>query len=150
MSKPGYPIWWDSTVTIYNKHTDPNTQVVTWYRTVVTDCFWNLRGTKVTVGDVVLDSKSVMCRIPKDDKFLEKKDWDALPADQKPNYFTLGQDDILAKGEVDDIINEYQSGHHSTDFLVKYGAYQQCMEIEECSINTGTGRNNEHYFVRGK
>lgn len=150
MSKPSYPVWWDATVTIYNKYTDPNTQVVTWYRTVVTDCFWNLQGTRVSIGEVVLDSKSVLCRIPKDDKFLVRKDWNALPADQKSNYFTLGQGDILAKGKVLDTINEYQSGHHSTDFLSKYGEYQQCMEVADCSDNTGVGRNNEHYLARGK
>lgn len=150
MSKPSYPIWWDTTVTIYNKFVDPNTQVVTWYRTVVSDCFWNLQGTKVSVGDVVLDSKSALCRIPKDDKFLEKKDWNALSADDKANYFTIGQSDIVVKGSVDDIINEYQTGHRSTDLLSKYRDYQQCLEISDYSNNTGVGRNNEHYLVRGK
>lgn len=150
MSKPGYPVWWDSTITIYNRFVDSNTQLVSWYRTVVTDCFWSLQGTKVSVGDVVLDSKSAVCRIPKDERFLEKKDWSALPADQKENYFTLGQSDIVVKGEVDDIINEYQSGHRSTDVLSKYREYQQCLEITEYSNNTGVGRNNEHYLVRGK
>lgn len=150
MSKPGFPIWWDSTVTIYNKFVDPNTQVESWFRTVVTDCFWSLQGTKISVGDVTLDSKSAMCRIPKDDKFLEKKDWVALPAIQKPDHFTLGQGDIVVKGEVDDIIDEYQSRHRSTDLLSKYREYQQCLEITEYSNNTGIGRNNEHYLVRGK
>lgn len=150
MSKPGYPIWWDSKITIYNKFVDPNTQIVSWYRTVVSDCFWSLQGTKISISDVVLDSKSVVCRIPKEEKFLEKKDWSALPADQKPNYFTIGQSDIIVKGEVNDVINEYQSGHRSTDLLSKYREYQQCMEINEYSNNTGLGRNNEHYLVKGK
>lgn len=150
MSKPGYPIWWENTVTIYNKYTDPTTQVVTWYRTVLTDCFWSLQGTKITISDVVLDSKSALCRIPKSDKFLERKDWNALSADQKVNYFTIGQSDIVVNGEVDDVINEYQAGHRSTDLLSKYREYQSCMEITEYSNNTGTGRNNEHYMLRGK
>lgn len=150
MSRPSYPIWWDTTVTIYNKFVDANTGVVTWYRTVVTDCFWSLQGTKVSVGDVVLDSKSVLCRIPKDEKFLDKKDWVTLASDQRSNYFTLGQSDIIVKGEVDDIINEYQSGHRSTDLLSKYRDYQWCMEISDYSNNTGVGRNNEHYLARGK
>lgn len=150
MSKPGYPLWWDSTVTIYNKYLDPNTQHVTWYRTVVTDCFWSLEGTRVSIGDVVLDSKSALCRIPKDDRFLDKKDWVLLPADQKANHFTIGQSDIVVKGEVDDIIDEYQRGHRSTDLLSKYREFQSCMEITEYSNNCGIARNNEHYLVRGK
>ena len=150
MSKSGYPIWWDTTVTIYNKFVDTNTQVITWYRTVVTDCFWNLDGTKVSIGDVVLDSKSVLCRIPKDDTFLERKDWVTLAADEKKNYFTLGQGDIIVRGSVEDTINEYQAGHRSTDLLSKYREAQWCMEITDYSNNTGVGRNNEHYLVRGK
>jgi len=150
MSRPGFPIWWDTTVTIYNKYTDPTTDVTTWYRSVVTDCFWSLQGTKVSIGEVVLDSKSALCRIPKDAKFLEKKDWTALPADQKSDHFTLGQSDIIVRGEVSDVINEYQSGHRSTDLLSKYRDYQSCLEITEYSINTGVGRNNEHYLARGK
>ena len=55
-----YPIWWDTTVTVYNKFVDSNTQVVTWYRTVIEKCFWSLQGTKISVGEVVLDSKSAM------------------------------------------------------------------------------------------
>lgn len=150
MSKPGFPIWWDSTITIYNKYTDPNTQVVEWYRSVVTDSFWKLEGSKVTVGEVVIDSKAITCRIPKDSRYLQKKVWSDLPAIDKPDHFTLGQGDILVKGSIEDVINEYQAGHRSTDLLAKYREYQQCMEIDDCSDNTGVGRNNEHYFVRGK
>lgn len=149
MSKPGFPVWWDTTITIYNKFTDAQTQVVKWFRTIVTDCFWSLDGSKVTIGDVVLDSKSILCRIPKDERFLEKKDWINVPNDEMGNYFTLGQDDIIVKGEVSDEINEYASGKRSTDLLAKYREYQECMQVGEYSINTGTGRNNEHYFARG-
>jgi len=150
MSKPTYPIWWDTTVTIYNKYTDPNTQVVEWYKSVVTDCFWSLQGTKVSIGNVELDSKSVLCRIPKDDRFLEKKQWSDLTVLEKASHFTLGQGDIIVKGSVEDVINEYSAGHRSTDLLSKYREYQSCMEINEYSNNTGIGRNNEHYLVRGK
>ena len=39
MSKPGYPVWWETTITVYNKFIDEQTQLVHWYRNVVTDCF---------------------------------------------------------------------------------------------------------------
>ena len=150
MSKQGYPVWWETTVTIYNKFVDSQTQIVRWYRNVVSDCFWQLSGTTVKVGDTVLDSKSVVCRIPKDDRFLEKQDWVKLPNDQMGNYFTIAQGDIIVKGECDEQIDEYVSGHRSTDLLGKYREYQACMEISECANNTGAGRNNEHYLTRGK
>lgn len=150
MSKPGFPIWWEDTITIYNKFVDPQTQLVRWYRQVVTDCFWKLEGSTVKVGDVTLDSKSIICRIPKDSRFLEKQDWIALPNDVKESYFTIGQADIVLKGVFEDEIDEYTAGHRSTDLLGKYRDYQACMEITDFSNNTGLGRNNEHYLIRGK
>lgn len=150
MSKPGYPIWWETTVTVYNKYKDPQTQLVRWYRTVITDCFWKLAGNTVQVGDVMLDSKSIVCRISKDDRFLEKQEWINKPNDERGNYFTVAQGDIIVKGVCADEIDEYTRGHRSTDLLGKYREYQACMEITEYSNNTGIGRNNEHYFVRGK
>lgn len=150
MSKAGYPVWWETTITIYNKVVDSQTNLVHWYRTVLADCFWQLSGTTVKVGDVTLDSKSIVCRIPKDDKFLEKQEWIALPNDQKENFFTIGQGDIIVKGECDFVIDEYVNNHRSTDLLGEYREYQACMEITDYSNNTGTGRNNEHYLTRGK
>ena len=149
MSKPGYPEWWDTTVTVYNKYTDSQTQAVTWYRTVVNDCFWQLTGAEVRVSNTVLDSKAIVCRIPKDDAFLEKQDWIKLPVEELSDYFTLAQGDILVKGECDFVIDEYTKGKRSTDLLSLYNQYQACMEITEFSNNTGTLRNNEHYLLRG-
>lgn len=150
MSKPGFPVWWDTTITVYNKYIDPQTQLVTWFRNVVADCFWKLDGSMVQVGDVTLDSKSIICRIPKDDRFLEKQEWINLPNDEMGNYFTLAPDDILVKGVCSFEVDEYTSGHRSTDLLGKYREYQACMAITEFSNNTGIGRNEKHYFVRGK
>ena len=150
MSKPGYPLWWEHTVTIYNKYTDPTTNVISWFRTVVTDCFWKLVGAEVRVGDTLLDSKSIICRIPKDPTFIEKQEWIALTTEQKASYFTLAQGDIIVKGECDFVIDEYDKGKRSSDLLGLYSQYQACMEITEWSNNTGAGRNNEHYLARGK
>ena len=150
MSKPGYPIWWENTVTIYNKFVDEQTDIVSWFKMVLTDCFWQLTGTEINVGDVALNSKSIVCRIPKDDRYKDKSEWVKIPNDKMSDYFTIGQGDIVVKGECDFVINEYQDGHRSSDLLAKYHEYQQCMEITQYSINTGLGRNNEHYLVRGK
>lgn len=145
-----YPIWWDTTITIYNKYEDSQTHVVLWFRHVLRNCFWKYTGDKVSVGTVVLDTKSVVCRIPKDAQFLEKYEWQRLPNDQMADYFTIGLGDIIVKGEVTDEIDEYTAGNRSSDLLEKYKNLQGCMEIEDFSINTGLGRNNEHYLTRGK
>ena len=91
--------WWDTTITIFNRFEDPQTQVVTWYRTVLYNNFWQATGNKVVIGNVTLDTDSILCRIPKNDKFLEKQDWIAKPNDEMGKYFTLGEGDIIVKGE---------------------------------------------------
>lgn len=144
-----YPSWWNTTITVYNKFEDPQTQLVTWYRQVVDGCFWKYSGNKVVVGNTVLETKDIICRIRIDDRFLEKHEWIAIPNDRMSNYFTLSQGDIIVKGEVDDEINEYQSGQRSSDLKTKYKSLQGCLEIQEWSNNTGGGRGNEHYYVKG-
>ena len=144
-----YPSWWDTTITIYNRYEDPQTQLVTWHRCVVNGCFWKYTGNKVVVNNVVLETNNIICRIRKDKRFLEKHEWVNIPNDKMKNYFTLGQGDIIVKGEVEDEINEYRSGTRSSDLKTKYKSLQGCMEIQEFSNNTSGGRGNEHYFVKG-
>lgn len=144
-----YPSWWDTTITIYNRYEDPQTNLVTWYRHVVSGVFWKYSGNKIVVANTVLETKDIICRIRKDENFLEKHIWITIPNDQMSDYFTLSAGDIIVKGEVDDIINEYVSGKRSSDLKKKYKSLQGCLEIQEWSNNTGTGRGNEHYFVKG-
>lgn len=144
-----YPDWWADTITIYNRVEDVQTQVVKWYRHVVNNCFWKNVGNKVHIGDVTLETNDIICRIPKSDEFLEKYKWLNIPNDHMEDYFTLGEGDIIIKGEVDDEINEYEKGKRSSDLIAKYKKLQGCMEIQQVANNTGTGLPIEHYHVRG-
>lgn len=143
------PLWWNTTVTIYNKYTDAVTDLVTWHKHVIHDCFWKYVGDKVTVANTVLETNNIICRIPENDAFLENYKWEALPNDLMDDYFTLSQGDIIVKGAVDDEIDEYEKGHRSSDLLAKYKKLQGCMEVERYAINIGGGRNNPHYYVKG-
>lgn len=143
-----YPKWWNTTITIYNRYEDPQTQLVSWFRHVVDGAFWKYSGNKVTVNNVVLETKDIICRIRKDDKFRERHEWINTPNDEMSEYFTLSQGDIIVKGEVADTINEYMAGKRSSDLKKKYKALQGCIEIQEWANNTGD-RGNEHYFVKG-
>lgn len=149
MSTTPYPVWWETTLTIYNRYEDPNTQVVRWYPHIVHNCFWKYVGDKVSINNVTLETNNTICRIPKSDLFKEKYEWVQIPNDQMELYFTLGRGDIIVRGEVSDVIDEYVKGSHASDLVKKYKELQGCIEIEEVAINTGTGRNNEHYFVKG-
>lgn len=144
-----YPPWWDTTITVYNKYEDPQTHVITWFRNVIEGAFWKYTGNKVTVGKVTLETNTTVCRIRKDDRFLERHEWLNKPNDLMGNYFTLGVGDIIVKGEVDDTINEYTSGTRSNDLEKKYKNLQGCIRIEEVNIDTGTFRGPEHYLVTG-
>lgn len=145
-----YPIWWDTHVTIYNKYEDAQTQIITWFRHTIEDgCFWKYVGDKVIINKTVLETNNIICRIPKNDSFLEKHEWITKPNDEMENYFTLGVGDVIIKGEVEDTVDEYQKGHRISDIIAKYKKLQGCMQIEEVAINVGPGRNNEHYYVKG-
>lgn len=144
-----YPAWWDKTVTIYNRFEDPQTHVISWHRFVVQGCFWKYTGSKITVGETVLETDTTICRIPKNDKFLERYEWVNIPNDQMDQYFTLGTGDIIALGNLEDTIDEYTSGHRSSDFLEKHKQLRGCIVVSDVAINTGEGLGNEHYLARG-
>ena len=129
-----YPEWWETTVTIFNKFKDPHTKVVRWYKTVVEGVFWKYVGDKVTIGKTVLETNNIICRIRKDEKFLEKYQWVQMPNDEMENYYTLARGDIIVKGEVDDNINEYEAGSRSTDLIAKY------KELQDIIVKTTQGK----------
>ena len=144
-----YPEWWNHTITVYNKYEDPQTRVITWHKVVLHNCFWQESEDKLSVGETIIKTNSTKCRIPVNTNFKEKFEWEQLSAIDKAKYFTFGIDDIIVRGEVSDTIDEYSSGKRSSDLLNKYKKLQGCMVINKCSINTGTGRGCEHYYVKG-
>lgn len=149
MSGNAFP-WWTDTITIYNKYTDPTTQAIRWYRSVVENCFWKDSDVKLSVGSVIIEGNSTICRIPENDKFLERYQWEALSNDKMSSYFTLGVGDIIIRGNVNDIVDEYIKNHRSSDLVAKYKRLQGCMEIQKVSINTGNLKCMPHYLVRGE
>ena len=144
-----YPEWWNQTITVFNKYEHPETRVITWYKTVLENCFWKYTENKLTVGETTIETAVTLCRVPVNEKFLEKYEWESLMAPERPNDFTFGPGDILVKGAVNDEVNEYQQGQRSSDLMKKYKNLQGCMLIQQCSVNTGGGRGNEHYLIKG-
>ena len=147
MSK--YPTWWDTTITVYSKHTDAATSIVNWHRVTIDNCFWKRVGSKTTIMDMQVDTESVTCRIPENSNFVEPFNWIDMADSELNDMFTLQQGDIIIKGECDFEIDEYKSGKRSTDLIAKYRKIQGCMEIKDVALNTMTGMLNPHYNVRG-
>ena len=139
-----YPVWWDTTITLYNRYEAPNKEV-TWYRTVLEGCFWKFVTDYTRMDDATHMTKVLLCRVRKQSNFLVDYEWQS--SEDKDNFFTFNEGDILIKGEVDDTVDEYTKGQRSSDLLKKYK--NRCAEITECSVNTGDGRVDEHYLVRG-
>jgi hypothetical protein len=142
-----YPEWWNATITVYNKYEDPTTRRITWYKTVLQNCFWKYTGNKIVVGETAIETNTTICRIPVNPAFLENYQWN--DTEDKSEHFTFGTGDILVKGEVTDEIDEYASGFRSSDILTKYKKRGECMVIDRCAINVGPGRGLEHYYVKG-
>lgn len=145
MSK--YPTWWNSTITIYNQYKDPTTKVTKWYKTILSNCFWKRVGDKVVIDKSILDTSNLVCRIPKNTKYVEPRKWVQLPNDRMPSKFTLQLNDIIVLGKCQDEINEYTQGKHSNDLLNKYKG--ECLVIGQISIDTSLGLDNPHYRVTG-
>lgn len=139
-----YPEWWNDTITVFNKHTDPTTDIVTWHKTVITDCFWKEAGIKVLVGTTVIDTNSVICRIRVSEDFIDPMTWKTM-SDVSGRGFTLQPGDIIVKGEIPDTIDEYTKGQRASDLMEKY---VNCLMIDLATINVGGGRGNEHYLVK--
>ena len=154
MSNFPFP-WWDKTITIYNKYVDPTNQRISWYRTVVENCFWKAQNLMFSMGrygvstiGVLTENKTIICRIPKQDNYISKRVWDETA--DKTGYFTLANEDIIVLGEVNDVIDEYSPGQRSNDLITKYKKYDECLTIDIYVDNVQTGVNLEHYRVTGK
>lgn len=149
--------WWDKTITIYNKWVDPETQHITWYKNTCDNCFWKAQNLMFSMGrygvstiGVITENKNIICRIPKDERYIDKREWNELSDSARQDVFTLANGDIIILGEVDDVIDEYTPGKRSTDLITKYRAYDECLEIDTYVNNVQTGVNLDHYRVVGK
>ena len=143
-----YPEWWNQTVTIYSKFEDPTSHTISWYKTTVENCFWK-NTDKVVIGDIAIETNTTLCRIPKDERFIEKYLWNTLDSEEKAKHLTIGPGDVIVRGEVEDTIDEYTKGSRSSDFIAKYKKLQGCMVVESIAINVGGGRDTEHYLAKG-
>ena len=65
-----FPVWWDTSITLYNKYED-NRGEVTWYRRVIEGCFWKYVGDQVRVADRLLSTEDTVVRIPESSPYFK-------------------------------------------------------------------------------
>lgn len=95
------------TITVYNclRATDnPDSMKDTWQKTVLHGCYY-----KNVIGRVDSDKTSRMqnvytARIPESEQYLSYHEWAEKPEKERASYFTLSLDDIVVKGECDEMI----------------------------------------------
>lgn len=148
-STSGYPAWWNTTITIYNRYEDAVTQLVTWYRHVIPNCFFQ-NTYNVSIGNqTVARVNETITRIPESTMYKDYAEWYQGEKIELPNYFTLQQGDIIIRGVVDDVINENKKGMYSTDLISKYRKLGICTVVKAFQDNTGGGRGTPHYKAIG-
>lgn len=145
-----FPAWWSDKITIYNRYEDPQTNLITWTRTVLTDCFFKNANSKVTVGQTVIETNDIIVRIPEKPQYKNYAMWILLGNDIRQKYFTLHQGDIIILGEVTDTIDEYNTSTNSNALLSKYKKLGECLVINKFNDNAKLGRGLKHYRVVGE
>lgn len=140
-------MFWDKTITLYNRYEDEITGLIKWYRHILTDCFYKVTNNTVNVGGVQLQTDENIIRIPQQTKFLLPYKWVQLPNDEMQKYLTLQSGDLIFLGEISDEIDEYTQGKHSSDIIKKYSALGS---VFIKSVNVNDFVPGAHYLVRGE
>lgn len=100
-----------------------------------------------TIG-VLTENKTIICRIPQDKRYLDKRAWNDL--ETKEGRFTLANGDIIILGDVEEEIDDYTSGKRHTDLIAKYKVYDECLEVDTYVNNVQAGVDLNHYRIVGK
>lgn len=140
-------MFWNKTITLYNKHEDELTGLISWYRHSLDNCFYKATNNTVNVGGVQLQTDDNIIRIPENPKYLPPYKWLQLPNDEKSQAFTLKSGDLVFLGDVSEEIDEYTPGKRSTDIIQKYSV-MGCVHINSVNINDFVP--GAHYLVRGE
>lgn len=144
-----YASWWNDAITLYCKYEDPVTKKVKWFRYIIEGCFYKHTVEKLTVGKTTIEGNSTICRIKVNENFVGKRDWMLLTDSERKEKFTLSTGDIIVRDFCHEELDEYLPGHRASDLIKACHAWPGCFTIESVNINTGGGRGNEHYHVRG-
>lgn len=135
----------DKTVTLYNKCSgqDENGRTTTtWFRHVLTGCFWFEEFRTVVVGTVEQRVHDITCQIPGNNTYLPYASWASDGVD-RTKFFTLSPDDIIVLGTT---IDEIGIDITAAELIGKYKR-SGVMLVQSSSDNTGLLM--PHYAAQG-
>ena len=140
-------MFWDKTITLYNKCEDEQTGLIRWYRHKLTNCFYKVTDNKVNIGNVQLQTNDNIIRIPEQRDYLPPYKWMELPNDKKGDQMTLQTGDLIFLGDIQEDIDELISGKRSSDLIAKH---KTVGSVFITSVNINDFVPGAHYFIRGE
>ncbi len=140
-------MFWNKTITLYNKSEDAETGIIKWYRQKLENCFYKVTQNKVNNGDTQVKTDDNIVRIPTQHNYCPPHKWILLTDEEKSRYMTLRGGDLIILGDITDEIDEYTEGIRSSDLIAKYSVLG-CVFINSVNINDFIL--GAHYFVRGE
>lgn len=140
-------MFWNRTITLYNKYEDEQTGLIRWYRHSLSNCFYKVTNNTVNVGGVQLQTDDNIVRIPEQSNYLPPYKWFEIPNDKKGDFVTIKSGDLIFLGDVSEDIDEYTQGKRSTDVIKKYSALGSVF-IKSVNINDFVP--GAHYLIRGE
>lgn len=140
-------MFWNKTITLYNKYEDEQTGLIRWYRHKINNCFYKVTNNKVNIGNVQLQTNDNIIRIPEQRDYLPPYKWVELPNDKKGEKLTLQTGDLIFLGDIEENIDELTSGKRSSDIISKY---KTVGSVFITSVNINDFVPGAHYFVRGE
>lgn len=140
-------MFWNRTITLYNKHEDEQTGLIRWYRRSLNNCFYKSTNNTINIGGVQLQTDDNIIRIPEQPNYLPPYKWLQVPNDEKSQVFTLKGGDLIILGDVSEDIDEYTQGRRSTDIIKKYSLLGS---VFIKSVNSNDFMPGAHYLVRGE
>ncbi len=140
-------MFWNKTITLYNKFENEKTGLITWHRHKIEQCFFKGTCSRANVGNLQKFPSESIVRIPEQNNYLPPFEWLKLADGKRNEHITLQCDDIIVPADVSDEIDEYSQGTRSSDLLAKYKALG-VLSIK--SLNVNTVAPGAHYLIRGE
>lgn len=140
---------YNQTITLYNCFRavdNPNAKKDIWKKTVLKDCFYkNIMGRSEYADKDPKMQNVYTARIPVSEKYKPYHEWIQLPDEERANYFTCSQKDIVVKGECSENVTG-SSPYTATELLARYKP--DSFVVTAFSDNT-SHRVGKHYRLGG-
>ncbi len=140
-------MFWNKTITLYNKREEAETGLIKWYRHTIDNCFYKTTNNTVNVGNAQLKTDDNVIRIPIQENYVAPHEWNALSDEEMRRHITLQGGDLIVLGNVTEEIDEYTTGKRSSDLIAKY---KTLGTVFINSVNVNDFLPGAHYFVRGE